>query len=79
MGICIPVQQGEEQIDRQFAAVIIENDVGLGPCIGAGMSDYQYTYTRRCRSFDLRESSCPVNTCTSERAPAAACKRWLAP
>ena len=40
MGICIPVQQGEEQIDRQFAAVIIENDVGLGPCIGAGMSDY---------------------------------------
>ena len=31
---------GEEQIDRQFAAVIIENDVGLGPCIGAGMSDY---------------------------------------
>ena len=61
MGICIPVQQGEEQIDRQFAAVIIENDVGLGPCIGAGMSDYQYTYTRRCRSFDLRESSCPCN------------------
>ena len=64
MGICTcPAGcvwvRSEEQIDRQFAAVIIENDVGLGPCIGAGMSVYQYTYTRRCRSFDLRESSCP--------------------
>ena len=56
-------EQGEEQIDRQFAAVIIENDVGLGLCIGAGMSVRLpvHLYTSLPVIFDLRESSCPCN------------------